>query len=167
MAEQLGVATVLEGSVQKAGNSVLINVQLIDASTDSHLWAEAYPRTLDNIFGVEGEVAQSVADALKAKLTPAEAAIVTMLPTHNREAYDLYLRANGSYNRAFDQTALAAKELPQAIALYQQALAKDPGFALSAAAMARALAHRRHRLDRRARFHSDNRPLQGRHQVGR
>jgi len=138
VAEQLGVATVLEGSVQKAGNSVLINVQLIDASTDSHLWAEAYPRKLDNIFGVEGEVAQRVADALKAKLTPAEAAIVATVPTRNREAYDLYLRANVHVNREFDQNALAATELPPAIALYQQALAEDPGFALAAAGLARA-----------------------------
>src|SRR5690348_18474630 len=69
IAQQLGVATILEGSVQKAGNQVLINVQLIDAHSDNHLWAESYTRTLDNIFGVEGEVAQKVADALKARLT--------------------------------------------------------------------------------------------------
>src|SRR6185437_1779489 len=63
IAQQLGVATILEGSVQKAGNQVLINVQLIDAHSNNHLWAESYTRTLDNIFGVEGEVAQKVADA--------------------------------------------------------------------------------------------------------
>src|SRR6185437_12077903 len=72
IAQQLGVATILEGSVQKAGNQVLINVQLIDAHSDNHLWAEAYTRTLDNIFGVEGEVAQKVADALQARLTQTE-----------------------------------------------------------------------------------------------
>ncbi|HXS04058.1 MAG TPA: hypothetical protein VN731_06255, partial [Rhodanobacter sp.] len=66
IAQQLGVATILEGSVQKAGDQVLINVQLIDAHTDSHIWADSYTRTLDNIFGVEGEVAQKIADALKA-----------------------------------------------------------------------------------------------------
>ncbi|MGH8121824.1 MAG: hypothetical protein ACREPT_03545, partial [Rudaea sp.] len=66
VAQQLGVANILEGSVQKAGNQVLINVQLIDARNDNHLWADTYQRTLDNIFGVEGEVAQKIADALKA-----------------------------------------------------------------------------------------------------
>ena len=71
--QQLGVATLLEGSVQKSGNQVLVNLQLIDAASDNHLWANAYPRTLDNVFGVEGEVAQKVADALKARLTPVEA----------------------------------------------------------------------------------------------
>src|SRR5690348_5156755 len=72
IAQQLGVAAILEGSVQKAGDQVLINVQLIDARSDNHLWAESYTRTLDNIFGVEGEVAQKVADALQAKLTSTE-----------------------------------------------------------------------------------------------
>ena len=71
---QLGVATVLEGSVQKAGNQVLVNVQLIDTRSDSHLWAESYQRTLANVFGVEGEVAGRIAKALKAKLSPTEAA---------------------------------------------------------------------------------------------
>src|SRR6185312_3012058 len=72
IAQQLGVATILEGSVQKAGNQVLINVQLIDAKTDEHIWADSYTRTLDNVFGVEGEVAGQIATALKAKLSPAE-----------------------------------------------------------------------------------------------
>ena len=138
VALQLGVATILEGSVQKSGNQVLINAQLIDARTDNHLWAEAYPRSLDNVFGVEGEVAQSVADALKAKLTPAQTVIVSTVPTHDREAYDLYLRANAYFNRANDQEALAVKDVPQAIDLYQKALEKDPGFALDAAALSRA-----------------------------
>jgi TolB-like protein/Flp pilus assembly protein TadD len=138
IARQLGIATILEGSVQKSGNSVLINVQLIDAASDHHLWAEAYPRTLDNIFGVEGEVAQKVADALKAKLTPTESASVASVPTHNREALDLYLRANANLRRGADASALVPKVLPLAIDLYQQALAKDPGFALAAAELAQA-----------------------------
>ena len=79
--------------MQKAGNQVLINVQLIDVASDNHLWADAYTRTLDNVFGVEGEVAQKVADALKAKLSPAEAAAVAKVPTHNKEAYDAVLKA--------------------------------------------------------------------------
>lgn len=138
IAQQLGVATILEGSVQKSGNQVLINVQLIDAGTDAHLWAEAYPRTLDNIFGVEGEVAQKVADALKAKLSPADAARVTAIPTQNPEAWDLYLRALAYANRAQDQYALTNSAMPQAIGLLQQALAKDANFALADALLARA-----------------------------
>jgi TolB-like protein/tetratricopeptide (TPR) repeat protein len=138
IARQLGIATILEGSVQKSGNSVLINVQLIDAASDHHLWAEAYPRTLDNIFGVEGEVAQKVADALKARLTPTESANVASVPTHNREALDLYLRANADLRRGADAAALVPKVIPFAIELYQQALAKDPGFALAAAELAQA-----------------------------
>jgi TolB-like protein len=138
IARQLGVATILEGSVQKSDNSVLINVQLIDAANDNHLWAEAYPRTLDNIFGVEGEVAQKVADALKAKLTPTESASVASVPTHNPEAYDLYLRANANLRRGAEASALVPKVIPLAIELYQEALAKDPGFALAAAEQAHA-----------------------------
>src|SRR5574340_62256 len=72
--QQLGVATVLEGSVQKSGNQVLINVQLVDTQTDNHIWAQSYQRTLDNVFGVEGEVAEKIAAALDAKLTHAETA---------------------------------------------------------------------------------------------
>jgi TolB-like protein/Tfp pilus assembly protein PilF len=138
VAQQLGVATILEGSVQKAGNSVLINVQLIDAGSDAHLWAEAYPRTLENIFGVEGEVAQKVADALKAKLTPTESATVASVPTRNPEAYDLYLHANAQLHRASEASALVPKVMPLAIGLYQQALAIDPGFALAAAELTQA-----------------------------
>jgi serine/threonine-protein kinase len=138
IALQLGVATILEGSVQKSGNSVLINTQLIDAATDAHLWAEAYPRTLDNVFGVEGEVAQKVADALKAKLTPTESATVASVPTRNPEAYDLYLHATAQLHRASEASALVPKVMPLAIGLYQQALAIDPGFALAAAELAQA-----------------------------
>jgi len=127
IARELRVATVLEGSVQKTGNEVLINVQLIDARADTHLWAEAYTRTLDNIFGVEGEVAQKVADALKAKLTGAEERNISDVPTQNREAYDLFLRAEYLANKSgisFD-TAL----MKPAIDSYQRAVAADPGFA--------------------------------------
>jgi TolB-like protein/Tfp pilus assembly protein PilF len=138
VAEQLSVATVLEGSVQKAGDAVHINVQLIDARSDSHLWAQSYDRELKDIFGVQRDVAEKVADALKAQLLPAESVRIASVPTQNPEAYDLYLRANSSLNRANDEPALVAKELPQAIALYQQALAKDPGFALAAAMQSQA-----------------------------
>jgi TolB-like protein/Tfp pilus assembly protein PilF len=92
IAKQLGVANLLEGSVQKAGNAVHINVQLIKAATDAHLWAESYDRELQNIFGVEGEVAKAIADQLRAKLTGQEEQVIAAKPTDNPEAYDAYLR---------------------------------------------------------------------------
>src|SRR5438128_6446867 len=138
VAEQLGVATVLEGSVQKAGAAVHINVQLIDARSDSHLWAQSYDRDLKDVFGVQRDVAEKVADALKAQLMPAESVRIASVPTQNPEAYDLYLRANAHFQRAYDQSALSSKELPPAIDLYQQTLRKDPGFALAAAMLAQA-----------------------------
>jgi TolB-like protein/Tfp pilus assembly protein PilF len=133
VAEQLGVATLLEGSVQRADGKVRINLQLIDARSDSHLWAQNYDRDLKDVFAVQSDVAEKVADALQAQLLPAESARIASVPTQNQEAYDLYLRANAHYQRAYDQVALVPTEMPLAIALYQQALAKDPGFALAAA----------------------------------
>jgi TolB-like protein/Tfp pilus assembly protein PilF len=138
VAEQLGVATVLEGSVQKAGDQVHINLQLINARDDTHLWAQSYNRDLKDIFAVEAEVAQNVADALKAQLLPSEAVRVAATPTQNEEAYELYLQGNAHANRAYDQDVLSASELPPAIALYEKALAADPQFALASAALARA-----------------------------
>jgi len=141
VAEQLGVATVLEGSVQKAGEQVHINLQLIDARNDSHLWAQSFNRELKDIFAVEAEVAQKVADALKAQLVPEEAARVAAVPTHSEAAYELYLQANAHFNRANDQDVLVTRELPQAIPLYQRALDADPQFALAAAALGRSHMH--------------------------
>ena len=138
VAEQLGVATVLEGSVQKAGAAVHINVQLLDARSDSHLWAQSYDRDLKDIFGVQRDVAQNVAEALKAQLLPAESARIASVPTQNPEAYDLYLRGNAHFQRGYNQGALTPTEMPLAIASYQQALARDPGFALAAAMLAQA-----------------------------
>ena len=133
IAKQLGVATVLEGSVQKAGNQVLINVQLIDAHTDGHIWADSYTRTLDNIFGVEGEVAGKVADALKAKLSPSEAAAVANVPTKNPAAYDAYLRGESYLDQmwAGDFTVV-----PKAVAAFREATDHDPQFALAWARLA-------------------------------
>src|SRR5690348_15754173 len=131
IAQQLGVASILEGSVQKAGNQVLINVQLINASSDSHIWAESYMRTLDNIFGVEGEVAQKVADALQAKLTPKETAQLATAMSSDAAANDLFLRAEYFANQGntdYDPTSFR-----RAIPIYRQALAKDSGFALARA----------------------------------
>jgi serine/threonine-protein kinase len=134
IAQQLGVATILEGSVQKAGNQVLINVQLIDARSDNHLWAEAYTRTLDNIFGVEGEVAQKVADALKAKLSPAETARVAEAPTRNAAAFDAFLQAEELAQKATESQSEAT--YLAADTDYLQAIALDPGFALAYARLA-------------------------------
>jgi len=133
---QLGVASVLEGSVQRAGEQVHINLQLIDARDDSHLWAQSYDREIKDIFAVERDVAQAVADALKAQLMPAEAARVAATPTQNPAAYDLYLRGMVHFNKAYDQDVLTAAEMPQAFALFEQALAADPKFALADAQLA-------------------------------
>ncbi|HST27567.1 MAG TPA: protein kinase [Rudaea sp.] len=128
---QLGVATILEGSIQRAGDQVLINVQLIDTRSTAHLWAQDYTRTLDNMFGVEGEVAQKVADALKARLSPTESASLAALPTTNRAALDLFLRAEYQANRGKVDSDTAS--LKAALPLYRQALVEDARFALALA----------------------------------
>jgi len=134
IAQQLGVATILEGSVQKAGNQVLINVQLIDAHSDNHLWAESYTRTLDNVFGVEGEVAGQIASALKAKLSPAETQRLATGLSNDPVANDLFLHAEYLFNQGkmnFDGALMK-----QAVPLYHQAIAKAPDFALARARLA-------------------------------
>ena len=92
IAKELGVATILEGSVQKAADQVRVNVQLINAQTDSHLWADTYDRKLTDIFGVESEIAKRIAESLQAKLTGREEQALAVKPTNNPEAYDAYLR---------------------------------------------------------------------------
>ncbi|MGH8233644.1 MAG: tetratricopeptide repeat protein [Rhodanobacteraceae bacterium] len=127
IARQLGVATILEGSVQKAGKQVLINVQLIDANTDSHIWAQSYQRTLDNIFGVEGDVATQIANALNAKLTPADTAAVDKIATHNPAALQAFLKAVyflGDFNRTGDEA-----ELARSVPLAKEAIQEDPNYA--------------------------------------
>jgi len=131
---QLGVATILEGSVQKAGDQVLINVQLIDAKTDNHIWAQSYQRTLENVFGVEGEVAQAVADALKTQLTPAEQQHVAAVPTQNAAAYGAFLKAESLAFKA--QDTFKEADYLAADAAYRKAIALDPDFALAYARLA-------------------------------
>ena len=92
IAKQLGVAHILEGSVQKSGDAVRVNVQLIKAANDSHLWADTFDRKLTEIFSVESEVAKAIAEQLRAKLTGQEEQVITAKPTDNAEAYDAYLR---------------------------------------------------------------------------
>ena len=135
--QQLGVATILEGSVQKAGNQVLINVQLINASTDSHIWAQSYQRTLSNIFGVEGEVAQKVADALKAKLTVAETARLNTIPTKSPQAYELFLKGEYALN-SYSLDGYHVSALDTATRDYESATQQDPEFALAYARLAQA-----------------------------
>jgi serine/threonine-protein kinase len=125
IARELGVANVLEGSVQKSGDRVHINVQLIQAETDSHLWAQSYDRQLTDIFSVEGEVAKKIADSLSATLSPQEKVRVETKPTENADAYVLYLRQYQTRPDNFLQDFQSAAEF------YQQAIALDPNFALA------------------------------------
>ena len=134
---ELGVANILEGSVQRAGDHVLINVQLIDANTDTHLWAEVYNRKIEDVFAVEQEVAKTVAEALQATLSPAESAAIAARPTDDPVAYDLFLRAQYAFQHGSQNQELEA--LVQAIALYRQAIAEDPRFALAEAKLSIAL----------------------------
>src|SRR6266576_3602186 len=140
IAKQLGVATVVEGCVQKSANAVRINVQLIDARSDSHLWARSYDREIKDVFAVESEVAQEIADSLQAKLSPAEAKTLAATPTKDTVAYDLFLRAE--HEERLAENSLSPESYEQAAAWYQQAIARDPNFAL---AMARLV---RNRMDR-------------------
>jgi TolB-like protein/Tfp pilus assembly protein PilF len=136
VAEQLGVATVLEGSVQKAEGKVRINLQLIDARSDSHLWAQNYDRDLKDVFAVQSDVAEKVADALKAQLLPAESALIANVPTNNLEAHDLFLQGQFLFNQLQTSTAsdpVAAGK--QAIDFYRRAVAADPSFALAYAGL--------------------------------
>ena len=135
IARQLGVAHILEGSVQKAVDRVRINVQLIKASTDAHLWADIYDRNMTDIFLVESEVAQAIAEALQAKLTGREQQILAVKPTNNLEAYDAYLRGLAFEPRVFSSTN---DILEKVTAFYERAVELDPTFALAWARLSRA-----------------------------
>src|SRR5206468_73111 len=127
IARQLGVAHILQGSVQKSGGAVRVNVQLIKAANDSHLWADTFDRKLTDIFSVESEVAKAVADQLRAKLTGQEEEVLAARPTDNVEAYDAYLRGL-AYTLKTDNTAansLGAQKY------FREAVRLDPKFALS------------------------------------
>ncbi len=134
VSQQLGVATVLEGSVQKAGDKVRVNVQLIDARADSHLWAKSYDREIKDVFAVESEVSQEIADALQAKLSPNESTTLAAAPTKDPEAYDSFLK--GEYEEREAESTLKAEPFDRAAAFYQEALNRDPNFALAAAGLA-------------------------------
>src|SRR6266568_2908093 len=130
--QQLGVAHLLEGSVQRSGNRVRVTAELIDARTDTHQWAEHYDRDLADVFGIQSEIAKAIADQLQAKLSPQEKARVEEIPTENTEAYVFYLRAN-QISRNPDNLLEDYKSAEQ---LYIQAIELDPNFALAHARLA-------------------------------
>ncbi len=125
IATQLGVANVLEGSVQRTADRVHVNVQLIKAASDTHLWAEAYDRNLTDIFAVESEIAKTIADTLQAKLTGSEWNAIAAQPTQNTEAHQLYLKGRYLWNRR------TGENLKKALPYFQQAAEKDPNYALA------------------------------------
>ena len=131
IARQLNVANILEGSVQRAGDRVHINAQLIRAATDEHLWAESYDRRLENIFSVEAEVATAVAEALRAKLTGAEQQALEQKPTGNPVAYDAYLRGIALWR---DDNLLNRLKATQPL---EEAVRLDPTFAIAWALLTR------------------------------
>ncbi len=132
IASELGVAHVLEGSVQRAGERVRINAQLIDASTDQHLWAERYDRPLEDIFAVQSEIAQQIARALQATLTPPEGARLDRRPTVNLTAHDYVLQARDYLRR------LSYRDHQIALTLFRRALELDPTYADASAGIAAA-----------------------------
>src|SRR5437762_5870723 len=127
IAKQLGVANVVEGSVQKAADQVRVNVQLVNVQTGSQLWAETYDRKLTDIFSVESEIAIRIAASLQAKLTPHEEQALAAKPTNNPEAYDAYLRG-----LAFEaRSNYSSDALLKAVDSYERAVQLDPNFALA------------------------------------
>ena len=132
IAKQLGVANVLEGSVQKAADQVRVNVQLINALSDAHLWGDIYDRKLTDIFSVESDIAKTIADTLKAKLTGEEKQAISSQPTSDTTAYELYLKGRLLWGKR------GADNIRQAIAFYEQAIARDPNYALAYSGLAEA-----------------------------
>jgi TolB-like protein/Tfp pilus assembly protein PilF len=125
--EQLGVAHVLEGSVQRAGNRVRVNAQLVDARTDRHLWAQTYDRDLADVFAIQSEIAKTIADQLQAKLSPSEKSAIESPPTNDITAFGLYTRAKDLIV-AGSASSTAKADYLQAVDLLNQAVARDPSF---------------------------------------
>jgi len=138
IAKQLGVANILEGSVQKAADQVRVNVQLINAQTDSHLWADTYDRKLTDVFGVESDIAKRIAESLRAKLTGREEQALAVKPTNNPEAYDAYLRGLAFEARSHAPSWFTSTDLVwKAIGFYERAVQLDPNFTLAWARLSR------------------------------
>ena len=130
IAKQLGVMNILEGSVQKANDQVRVNVQLINALNDAHLWAEIYDRKLTDIFATESDIAKTIAETLQAKLTGSEKTAMSKKPTANSEAYELYLKGRFFWNKR------TGADLRKAIDYFNQAITKDPNYALAYSGLA-------------------------------
>jgi len=136
--QALGVAHLLEGSVQRAGGKVRVNAQLIDARTDAHLWAQTYDRDLADVFAIQSEIAKTIADQLQAKLSPSEKAAIEKPPTADLVAYDLYVRANALREAISFNATRTQENLLQAAHLLEQAIARDPTFFLAYCRLAEA-----------------------------
>lgn len=134
IAKQLGVAHILEGSVQKVNDQVRVNVQLIKTLNDTHLWADTYDRKLNDIFAVESEIAKTIADTLQAKLSGSEQQAIAARPTENAEAHQLYLKGRFFWNKR------TGNDLKKSIDYFNQAIAADPNYALAYAGLADAYA---------------------------
>ena len=130
IAKQLGVSNILEGSVQKSNDQVRVNVQLINALTDAHLWADTYDRKLTDIFAVESDIAKSIADTLQAKLSSSAEHVLASRPTDNAEAHELYLKGRYFWNRR------TGENLKKAADYFQQSIGKDPRYALAYSGLA-------------------------------
>ena len=132
VAKQLDVTNILEGSVQKVNDQVRVNVQLINALTNAHLWAEIYDRKLSDIFAVQSDIAKTVADTLQAKLTGAEKQMMAAAATTDTTAYELYHKGRSLWEKR------SGDNIPKAIAFFEQAIARDPNYALAYAGLAQA-----------------------------
>jgi TolB-like protein/Tfp pilus assembly protein PilF len=130
IAKQLGVTNILEGSVQRSGDQVRVNVQLIKAGTDAHLWADTFDRRLTDIFAVESEIAKTIADTLQAKLSSSAEHVLASRPTDNPEAHELYLKGRYFWNRR------TGPNLQKAVGYFEQAIEKDPKYALAYSGLA-------------------------------
>jgi tetratricopeptide (TPR) repeat protein len=130
IAKRLGVTNILEGSVQKASDQVRVNVQLINALTDAHLWADTYDRKLTDIFAVESDIAKTIAETLQARLSGSEKSSIAKTPTANPEAYELYLKGRFFWNKR------TGADLLKSIDYFKQAVEKDQKYALAYAGLA-------------------------------
>jgi TolB-like protein/class 3 adenylate cyclase/Tfp pilus assembly protein PilF len=131
IARELGVANIVEGEVQRAGNRVRVSTQLVDARNDVHLWAEHYDRPLDDVFAIQSEIAKAIADQLRARLSPGEKAAIERPPTADLAAFDLYSHAKTLLLRSLNSGARAKDNLLEAAELLNQAVARDPKFLLA------------------------------------
>jgi TolB-like protein len=130
IAKQLGVANVLQGSVQRSADEVRVNVQLVKAETDTHLWADTFDRKLTDVFQIESDIAKTIAEKLQAKLTGFEERAISVKPTADVEAHQLYLKGRYLWNRR------TGENLKKALAFFQEAAKKDPNYALAYAGIA-------------------------------